>query len=105
MQKSHGPAFRKALRPLQQCHVCHGRAVIRGLFHEMACDQCNGSGWVDEMGSALPLDELVVQLSFKLQQVERQMNEVKRTPTTSGAGVQYEQNNRRGAGGTNYTGD
>lgn len=104
MQKSHGPAFSRKRIPLQQCHVCHGRAVIRGLFHEMACDQCNGSGWVDEMGSALPLDELVMQLSFKLQQAQQQMNEIKRTPS-SGASAQYEQNNRRGAGGTNYTGD
>jgi DnaJ-class molecular chaperone len=105
VKKTHGPALNRKQIPLQECHICHGRAVIRGIFHQIACDQCNGSGWVDEMGSALCLEELVVQLSFKLQMAQRQMNEIKRTPTTSGAGEQYEQNNRRGAGGSNYTGD
>jgi len=105
VKKSHGPAFDRKQIPLQQCHICHGRAVTRGLFHEMACEQCNGSGWVDQMGCALPLEDLVVQLSFKLQEAQRQMNEVKRTAATSGPGAQYQQNNRRGAGGSNFTGD
>ncbi|EPF68282.1 hypothetical protein [Pseudomonas syringae] len=106
MRKSHGPAFRAAQLDLAQCPVCWGRAVIKGVFHEMACVQCNASGWVAaDTGDALPLDVLVTQLSMRLQAAGRQIEQLKRPVQVSGPGAHYEQSNRRGAGGSNYTGD
>ncbi|MEE4915750.1 hypothetical protein V2K41_15865 [Pseudomonas alliivorans] len=106
MKKSHGPAFRVAQVDLVQCPACRGRAVIKGVFHEMACLQCNASGWVAaETGEALSLEVLVTQLSMRLQAAERHIEQLKRPVQISGLAAQYEQNNRRGAGGSNYTGD
>jgi hypothetical protein len=48
---------------------------------------------------------LVTQLSFKLQQAQREIAALKGPAIAVGAERQYEQNNRRGAGGTNFTGD
>ncbi|MFK0090862.1 hypothetical protein ACIQUS_26685 [Pseudomonas sp. NPDC090755] len=105
MKKSHGPAFRKEAIDLAQCPACKGRAVIKGVFHDLACLQCNASGWVSvASGMALPLEDLVTQLSLRLQAAQRQINELKQ-PRAVGAEAIYQDNNRRGAGGTNYTGD
>ncbi|OSR73993.1 hypothetical protein BV326_01449 [Pseudomonas syringae pv. actinidiae] len=106
MKKSHGPAFRATQLDLAQCPACRGRAVIKGVFHEMACVQCNASGWVAaETGDALPLEELVTQLSMRLQAADRQIEQLKRPAHMAGPADIYQQNNRRGAGGSNYTGD
>ncbi|MCK2124452.1 MULTISPECIES: hypothetical protein [Pseudomonas] len=105
MKKSHGPAFKKAVIELSNCPLCRGRAVIKELFYEMPCGHCNGSGWVDAAtGEALPLDELVIQLSLKLQAATRQIEQLK-NPQASGPEATYQGSNRRGAGGTNHTGD
>lgn len=79
---------------------------MKGLFYELICTACNGSGWVIR-GSrlVLSLDELVTQLSFKLQQAQREIEVLQRGPSASGPAAYYQQNNRRGAGGTNFTGD
>jgi hypothetical protein len=106
MKKSHGPAFRAARIELARCSACGGRAVTQGVFHELPCVQCNASGWVSaETGQALPLDVLVTQLSIRLQAAEQQIEQLKRSVPMNGPAAQYTQNNRRGAGGTNYTGD
>ncbi|QQN29334.1 hypothetical protein [Pseudomonas syringae group genomosp. 3] len=106
MKKSHGPAFRAAQFDMAQCPACRGRAVIKGVFHELACVQCNASGWVAaETGEALPLEVLVTQLSMRLQAADRQIEQLKRPAQMSGPAAIYQQNNRRGAGGSNYTGD
>lgn len=103
--KKHGPSFRKERIDLAQCSACRGKAVTKGLFFEMACDSCNASGWVEALtGDALPLEELVTQLSFKLQAAQRQINEL-RNPRSIGPEATYQGSNRLGAGGTNYTGD
>lgn len=106
MKKSHGPAFRAAMLDLAKCPACRGRAVISGVFHELACVQCNASGWVTvETGEALPLEVLVTQLSIRLQAADHQIEQLMRPTVMGGPAVQYDDNNRRGAGGTNYTGD
>jgi hypothetical protein len=106
MKKSHGPAFRAARIELIRCSACRGRAVVQGVFHDLPCDQCNASGWVSaETGEVLPLDVLVTQLSLRLQAAEQQIEQLKRSVPMNGPAAQYTQNNRRGAGGTNYTGD
>ncbi|MDU8618487.1 hypothetical protein RYB67_07940 [Pseudomonas syringae] len=106
MKKSHGPAFRAARLDLAQCPACRGRAVIKGLFHEMACVQCNASGCVAAgTGEALPLEVLVTQLSMRLQAADQQIEQLKRPAQMTGPAAIYQQNNRRGAGGSNWTGD
>ncbi|RMM43810.1 hypothetical protein ALQ78_01162 [Pseudomonas syringae pv. aptata] len=104
--KRHGPDFRSAQLDLAKCPACRGRAVIKGVFHELACVQCNASGWVAaETGEALPLEVLVTQLSMRLQVADRQIEQLKRPAQMTGPAAIYQQNNRRGAGGSNWTGD
>ncbi|MBJ2216412.1 hypothetical protein [Pseudomonas sp. MF7453] len=105
LKKSHGPAFRAAQLDLAKCLTCRGKAVIEGVFHQLPCVQCNASGWVTaENGEALPLEVLVTQLSIRLQAAEQQIAQLN-CFKPGGAEAQYNENNRRGAGGTNYTGD
>ena len=105
MKKSHGPAFRATQLDLAKCPACRGKAVIKGVFHDLPCVQCNASGWVNaETGEALPLVVLVTQLSIRLQVAERQIEQLNCFKPV-GADAQYSENNRRGPGATNYTGD
>ena len=105
MKKSHGPALRKAMIELAPCTWCRGEGITRGVFHDLACDQCNASGWVAAAtGEAVPLEELVTQLNMKLRAMSRQLEQATRR-RPDGAGADYRTNNRRGAGGTNWTGD
>ena len=105
MRRNHGPAFKKAVIELCECPLCRGRAVTQGVFHELPCGHCNASGWVAAAtGEALALDELVTQLSMRLQAATRQIEQLK-NPQASGPEATYQGSNRRGVGGTNYTGD
>lgn len=106
MKKAQANGFRKVQIELEHCSTCKGKAVVQGVFYELICSNCNGSGWV-MAGSRLVLstDELVTQLSFRLQQAQREIEVLQRGPSTSGATKYYQQNNRRGAGGSNFTGD
>lgn len=105
MKKRHGPEFRAAQLDLAKCMACRGKAVVKQLFHELPCLACNASGWVSaDTGEPLPLDVLVTQLSLRLQAADHQIAQFN-CFKPAGAQVQYEHNNRRGAGGTNYTGD
>lgn len=105
MRKSHGPAFKKAVIELDECPLCRGRAVIQGVFHELPCGHCHASGFVAAAtGEALALDELVTQLSLALQAAHRQIEQLKK-PRATGPGAHYQEGNRLGAGGSNYTGD
>lgn len=106
MQKGQVPGFKRERIELEQCSICMGKAVVMGLFYELVCTDCNGSGWVVE-GSRLVLssDELVTQLSFKLQDAQREIAALKGPTNVSEIQRQYKQSNRLGAGGTNYTGD
>lgn len=106
MQTRQGPGFKRERIELEPCSICKGRAVVAGVFYELVCTDCNGSGWV-VLGTKLVLsvDELVTQLSFKLQRAQREVLALKTPPTSIGPQSQYEQPNRLGAGGTNYTGD
>ena len=106
MKKAQGQGFHKAQINLEHCSICRGKAVVQGVFYELACSDCNGSGWVTA-GSRLVLstDELVTQLSLRLQQAQREIEVLQRGPSASGPAEYYQMNNRRGAGGSNYTGD
>ncbi|AXM95183.1 hypothetical protein ACU5P1_14570 [Pseudomonas plecoglossicida] len=98
--------FKRPRLDLVQCPVCRGRAVVKGVFYELVCADCNGSGWLVE-GSRLVLsmDELVTQLSFKLQDAENEIDRLKNPCKAGGPEQHYQESNRLGVGGTNYTGD
>jgi len=103
--KTHGPAFKKVVIELDECPLCRGRAVTQGVFYELPCDHCNASGWVvAATGEALALEELVTQLSMRLQAATRQTEQLKKVRVT-GPEALYQEGNRLGAGRTNYTGD
>lgn len=107
MKKQHGPAFKAATIDLIWCTECRGQTVIQGVFHELSCTKCHASGWVcAETGAAVPVDVLVTQLGLLLNKVQRSHIALQKAwPKGVGAADQYNQNNRRGAGGTNFTGD
>jgi hypothetical protein len=69
--------------------------------------ECHASGWVSlETGEALAIDVLVTQLGLLLNIYQQRIIAFENSQNQrSGAQQQYEQNNRRGAGGSNYTGD
>ncbi|KDD65560.1 hypothetical protein V466_27975 [Pseudomonas mandelii PD30] len=106
MQKGQVHGFKRERIELEPCSICTGKAVVMGLFYELVCTECSGSGWV-VLGSrlVLSLDDLVTQLSFKLQQAEREIAALKGPTKVVGPQRQYKISNRLGAGGTNYTGD
>ncbi|MFJ3154948.1 hypothetical protein ACIPIX_12465 [Pseudomonas protegens] len=105
MRKAYGPSFKVEQLDLAQCSTCRGKAFVIGVFHQLLCLQCNASGWVTaDTGEALPLEVLVTQLSIRLQAAEHQIAQFN-CFKPSGAEAQYSENNRRGAGATNYTGD
>ena len=106
MQNGQELGFKRLRIELEPCPACKGKAVVQGLFYELICTACNGSGWVIR-GSRLVLssDELVTQLSFKLQQAQREIEALRQGSSIPSLSEYYQQNNRRGAGGSNYTGD
>lgn len=104
IKKQHGPAFRRELKPLMERSICRGAGSTEGVFHRLDCLACNASGWVCRAtGDAMPLEELVPQLSMKLRNATAELARARQAQ--GGAHEQYEQNNRRGAGASNYTGD
>lgn len=106
MLKGQVLGFKRERIELEPCSICKGSAVVKGLFYELVCTDCNGSGWLVR-GSrlVLSLDELVIQLSFKLQQAQCEIEVLKGLNKVVGPQRLYERSNRLGAGGTNYTGD
>lgn len=104
MKKTHGPAFKRAQIELAQCGTCQGRSFVKPMFYELGCPDCHASGWVRaDVGEALTLEELVTQLSMRLRSTTAELARARQP--IGGPHQQYEQNNRRGAGGSNYTGD
>lgn len=86
--------------PLETCPACRGRALVRGVFFDLDCEGCNGSGWVRAGdGKALELRELVKQLGFRLRLMKRELEQER------GRQHQVVCNNRRGAGASHFTGD
>ncbi len=106
MLKGQGFGIKRERIELEPCSICKRKAVVEGVFYEQICTACNGSGWV-VLGSRLVLssDELVTQLSFKLQQAQREIEVLQQGLSIPGPAEYCQQNNRRGAGGSNYTGD
>lgn len=108
--KRHGPAFRRELRFIVECPTCGGKGTYAGVFHQMDCPQCLGAGWVcGHTLKAIAASEIVPVLNSRLRDALAEIAKARRMLGNDGAGQgpeqQYQQNNRRGAGGTNYTGD
>ena len=104
MKKSHGPAFRRELKFIVECNVCRGTGIFTGVFHQMTCENCHASGWVcGKTMKTLPLIDVVQVLNSRLRDALGEI--AKANKLIGGAHEQYEHNNRRGAGGSNYTGD
>jgi hypothetical protein len=104
MKKQHGPAFRRARTSIFECSCCRGTGLVAGVFHQMDCTNCNATGWLSaDTGQPLPPSEIVLELNRRLRDALAEI--ARANHPMGGAHQQYEQNNRRGAGGTNYTGD
>lgn len=103
MTRRHGPDFEKQTRPLSACGECQGRGVVKGLFYEMPCDGCWGSGFVDAVtGERLEVEELVLQLGRALR-LERQQAENR--SEQSGAERDYQGDGGRHGLRGHWTGD
>lgn len=111
MNKCHGPAFRRELKFIVECNVCRGTGIYTGVFHQMTCENCHSSGWVcGRTLKTLPLMDVVQVLNVRLRDAMLELASARQALVgmnreSSGAAQQYEQNNRRGAGGSNFTGD
>lgn len=114
MNKKHGPDFYAQMISLDNCRICRGRAVVKQVFFELPCDRCNGSGWVHgETGEALSLEVLATQLGLRYREalhenkhLRWELAEIRGEQKPKAAeSAYYEQNNRRGPGATNFTGD
>lgn len=111
MNKSHGPAFRRDVKFITECNVCRGTGIYTGVFHQMTCENCHASGWVcGRTLKTLPLMDVVQVLNVRLREAMCELTSARKlligtNCESSGAAQQYEQNNRRGAGASNFTGD
>ena len=104
MTKSHGPSFQRQLKFIVECNICRGTGIYTGVFHQMTCDNCHASGWVcGKTLKTLPLIDVVQVLNARLRDALGEI--AKANKVIGGAHEQYEQNNRRGAGASNFTGD
>ena len=104
-EKRHGPSFKKHMIKLSERPDCQGRGVVQGVFHELACDACSASGWIDRwLSQPLPLQELAAQLGMNLRAALKKIEQLE-SARAVGPEAQYQAGNRLGAGGTNYTGD
>lgn len=93
MKKPLRPEFSRRLIPMVVCNECPGAATVSGLYGPRPCMTCSFSGWVSvDTGEALPLEDLVFQLSLKLQQAQQQIDALTRVPPVSGAAAQYQTN-------------
>lgn len=103
MKKQHGPTFVRCQIPLTDCPTCIGKGIVQGIFHQLDCIGCHGSGQVQAVTlEALPIEELVLQLGMLLR-CERHNS--KSTPALDRVVAQYQEINRRGPGGSSYKGD
>lgn len=103
--KSHGPSFKKQMIKLAECPSCQGRGVVQGVFYELDCDVCCASGWIDPWTNrAMPVEALAAQLGMNLRAAKKQIEQLK-SPRAAGPEAAYQEGNRLGAGGSNYTGD
>ena len=110
MKKRSGPPLRQQRVELKRCGTCHGNGVSKGLFHEMPCPDCNAGGVVDkETGTALPVEDLVVQLRMwlaKTMDTNRKLRkQLAHRQADDSAGRGYGETRGHGPMGMKYHGD
>lgn len=106
MQKGQRAGFKREWIKLEPCSICKGKAIVAGVFYELVARIATGQVGLFRGGKlVLSVDELVTQLSFKLQPIQREVSALKTPPAPLGPQGQYKQPNRLGAGATKYTGD
>lgn len=47
------PGFVKELPLPEPCLACDGRGVVKGVFYELDCSECDGIGWLPVAGTDL----------------------------------------------------
>jgi len=100
MRKQHGPDFKKQVQPTVQCPACFGAGTYVGITgYEWECPSCLAAGAVlASDGSPIPEGEVVLTLARKIRDLRNEIATLQRTQPT-------QENNRRGAGFSHYTGD
>ncbi|MEL7937660.1 hypothetical protein [Pseudomonas delhiensis] len=94
-----GPDLQKAVPAIQRCRTCRGQGFTKGVLFELDCTSCDGTGWIGEDGMPVEPAALIRSLGRRLIEAEQRLvNQVK-------ASVWIEENNRRGPGGSHFTGD
>lgn len=88
-------------RELVRCEVCRGAGRSMGIFHLLDCAACDGAGLVDaKTFKALEPRDMVAQLLLRLAEYEQPKKKA------AGPEADYEgPSNRKGAGGSHFTGD
>lgn len=77
--KRSGPPLRQQAIELKDCGECHGRGVVKPMFYEMPCTGCNAGGLVNKKtGEPLALEELVLQLRLKVNELGAKNRELGR---------------------------
>lgn len=77
--KRSGPSLRQQAVELEKCGTCHGSGFVKPMFYELPCTGCNAGGWVNkETGEALALEDLVVQLRLKVNELGAKNRELHR---------------------------
>lgn len=85
MRRQHGPSRRVEQVPLAGCSACAGKGFIKGVFHEMPCAACNGSGLVAKAtGEPLAAEDLVLQLRIRLSAERRRAEHLQRMVDRAG---------------------
>lgn len=99
MPKKHGPDLKKAVPAIQRCRTCRGKGFTEGVFFQIDCTACDGAGWVGMDGAPVEQASLIRALGRRVDKAEQEL--VARAKTST----MFDDNNRRGAGGSNFTGD
>ncbi len=100
MKGLHGSLQQSERKFIVECNICLGKGERPGIFHNLECEHCLGSGWVcGHMLQTLPLLDVVQVLSARLRYALGEI--AKARQLIGGTHEQYEQNNRRAAGGSN----
>lgn len=105
MPKKHGPDFKKEVGKVEGCRTCRTSGVKKGLFYELPCDDCKGVGWVAARGMELTIEEIARALGVRVNHAEQQLADRIRLSVLVGDSPNRVGNNRKGSGGSHFTGD
>lgn len=94
-----GPDLQKAVPAIQRCRACRGQGFTKGVFFELDCAACDGTGWLGMDGMPVEPAALIRSLGRRVTEAEQRLVDQAKVSTWA------EDNNRRGAGGSHFTGD